>query len=145
MPFLIERFLAGTAVEWVPGIVTKGKSPPFVPPQPSKGILHGLRRMYYDTAQCFNPIALRAVRDTVLPSQILFGSDYWYRTSVETVRGLNTSDVFSETELEMVKSGNASNLFDYSPGARLLESLVRSEERRVGKECVSTCRSRWST
>src|SRR3546814_4013334 len=23
--------------------------------------------------------------------------------------------------------------------------FVRSEERRVGKECVSTCRSRWST
>src|SRR3546814_15753932 len=23
------------------------------------------------------------------------------------------------------------------------EGLVRSEERRVGKECVSTCRSRW--
>src|SRR3546814_3322635 len=23
-------------------------------------------------------------------------------------------------------------------------SLTRSEERRVGKECVSTCRSRWS-
>src|SRR3546814_12132651 len=23
-------------------------------------------------------------------------------------------------------------------------SAVRSEERRVGKECVSTCRSRWS-
>src|SRR3546814_13789413 len=23
--------------------------------------------------------------------------------------------------------------------------LSRSEERRVGKECVSTCRSRWST
>src|SRR3546814_15533191 len=25
-----------------------------------------------------------------------------------------------------------------------LASLGRSEERRVGKECVSTCRSRWS-
>src|SRR3546814_1367571 len=24
------------------------------------------------------------------------------------------------------------------------EPMVRSEERRVGKECVSTCRSRWS-
>src|SRR3546814_18912947 len=23
--------------------------------------------------------------------------------------------------------------------------ILRSEERRVGKECVSTCRSRWST
>src|SRR3546814_16622391 len=26
-----------------------------------------------------------------------------------------------------------------------IEQLYRSEERRVGKECVSTCRSRWST
>src|SRR3546814_11956793 len=25
-----------------------------------------------------------------------------------------------------------------------LAALTRSEERRVGKECVSTCRSRWS-
>src|SRR3546814_11948915 len=24
------------------------------------------------------------------------------------------------------------------------ETIARSEERRVGKECVSTCRSRWS-
>src|SRR3546814_17772952 len=31
------------------------------------------------------------------------------------------------------------------PGrARLGRSAERSEERRVGKECVSTCRSRWS-
>src|SRR3546814_13088050 len=28
-----------------------------------------------------------------------------------------------------------------SPGGR---RIPRSEERRVGKECVSTCRSRWS-
>src|SRR3546814_19968468 len=28
---------------------------------------------------------------------------------------------------------------------RRLHAVDRSEERRVGKECVSTCRSRWST
>src|SRR3546814_16878805 len=28
--------------------------------------------------------------------------------------------------------------------ARVVFAAVRSEERRVGKECVSTCRSRWS-
>src|SRR3546814_17525681 len=28
--------------------------------------------------------------------------------------------------------------------AERVEDIVRSEERRVGKECVSTCRSRWS-
>src|SRR3546814_11593667 len=27
---------------------------------------------------------------------------------------------------------------------RLIAASARSEERRVGKECVSTCRSRWS-
>src|SRR3546814_20611074 len=31
----------------------------------------------------------------------------------------------------------------YLPGWRAL-LVARSEERRVGKECVSTCRSRWS-
>src|SRR3546814_13742177 len=29
-------------------------------------------------------------------------------------------------------------------GRRAMEAWIRSEERRVGKECVSTCRSRWS-
>src|SRR3546814_14494167 len=29
-------------------------------------------------------------------------------------------------------------------GQRMPVFLARSEERRVGKECVSTCRSRWS-
>src|SRR3546814_16504208 len=33
----------------------------------------------------------------------------------------------------------------HDPKANLLPSMptLRSEERRVGKECVSTCRSRW--
>src|SRR3546814_14585905 len=39
-------------------------------------------------------------------------------------------------------------LFDFDlVEAQLLGTLaaqIRSEERRVGKECVSTCRSRWS-
>src|SRR3546814_4125805 len=34
---------------------------------------------------------------------------------------------------------------EISPAAGEMPSnLARSEERRVGKECVSTCRSRWS-
>src|SRR3546814_20006063 len=31
------------------------------------------------------------------------------------------------------------------PGILMLVPGSRSEERRVGKECVSTCRSRWCT
>src|SRR3546814_13012197 len=31
-----------------------------------------------------------------------------------------------------------------TPGRRVVLGEDRSEERRVGKECVSTCRTRWS-
>src|SRR3546814_4446425 len=37
-------------------------------------------------------------------------------------------------------AGDASGLLRQ----RLAAAAFRSEERRVGKECVSTCRSRWS-
>src|SRR3546814_11499158 len=32
---------------------------------------------------------------------------------------------------------------DFSGAPQDIMGLLRSEERRVGKECVSTCRSRW--
>src|SRR3546814_18575287 len=32
----------------------------------------------------------------------------------------------------------------YIPGSTPVRSTERSEERRVGKECDSTCKSRWS-
>src|SRR3546814_6926103 len=32
----------------------------------------------------------------------------------------------------------------HTAGAGVVQGPGRSEERRVGKECVSTCRSRWS-
>src|SRR3546814_11710633 len=49
-------------------------------------------------------------------------------------------------EVDLVVDGEVVGRFVYRPheplkcGARL-----RSEERRVGKECVSTCRSPWSS
>src|SRR3546814_14487398 len=36
-------------------------------------------------------------------------------------------------------------LYHYSPSKDALLPECRSEARRVGKECVSTCRSWWST
>src|SRR3546814_18225254 len=44
----------------------------------------------------------------------------------------------AEMNVEVEQPGLAARLFADRPGER------RSEERRVGKECVSTCRSRWS-
>src|SRR3546814_11390368 len=40
----------------------------------------------------------------------------------------------------LLKTGSAF----YAPATSGIAMAERSEERRVGKECVSTCRSRWS-
>jgi predicted TIM-barrel fold metal-dependent hydrolase len=110
MPFVIERFLLGSQAEIVPGIVTKGQDGP-PPARVPAGTFAEIRKMYFDTAQISNPVAIAALRQVVPVSQIVFGTDYWYRTAEETARGLITSRVFSETELQMINRGNAERLF----------------------------------
>jgi len=110
VPYLIERFLGGTAAEIVPGILTEGQQGPYVPHQPSGGALAHLRRLYYDTAQCANPVAMRALRTVVRPSQILFGSDYFYRSAAKTAEQLRGCGVFTAGELEAIGAGNVREL-----------------------------------
>ena len=44
-----------------------------------------------------------------------------------------------------LRNDRISLYLDYYPAIRNPYTMkMRSEERRVGKECVSTCRSRWS-
>src|SRR3546814_2681547 len=43
-----------------------------------------------------------------------------------------------------VADENAGEISERIPSDGKAEDAERSEERRVGKECVSTCRSRWS-
>src|SRR3546814_15557869 len=76
---------------------------------------------------------------------------------VEIIRGLATSDKTAALAAEFVKRiGKTALDAEDAPGFivnRILCPMIneamfalgeRSEERRVGKECVSTCRSRWS-
>jgi predicted TIM-barrel fold metal-dependent hydrolase len=114
MPYLIERFLGGTTAELVPGIATTGQQGPYVPKQPPLGALHELRRLHYDTAQCANPIAMAALRRLVPVSQILYGSDYFYRTATETASALERCGVFPDSELEAIGRANARRLMSLS-------------------------------
>src|SRR3546814_15979435 len=45
---------------------------------------------------------------------------------------------------QLSQAGAAGNWICIARLSMELESAARSEERRVGKDCVSTCRSRWS-
>lgn len=77
-------------------------------------------KFYYDTAQTFNPVPMTALKHVVPTSQILFGTDYPYRSSTENTAGLMESKAFDPTELEAIKSKNALTLL---PRLRKLETV----------------------
>jgi 6-methylsalicylate decarboxylase len=64
-----------------------------------------LRRFYYDTAQVANAVTIGALAKLVPVSQIVFGTDYPYRTGAEHVKGLAAN--FSPGELQAIDRGNA--------------------------------------
>ena len=66
-----------------------------------------ISRFFYDTAQTFNAIPMSALRQAVPLSQILFGTDYPYRSSKENTRGLESAKVFDHDELEAITRSNA--------------------------------------
>src|SRR3546814_1071367 len=72
----------------------------------------------------------------------------WMTSSSSSTRGVGTSaDVDREERQDLPHPGHGQRQQDHPrPGVRDEDRRERrrSEERRVGKECVSTCRSRGS-
>src|SRR3546814_6813808 len=50
----------------------------------------------------------------------------------------------SAAKLMINQPNDRSSISNNTPTTIKRTTKIRSEERRVGKECVSTCRSRWS-
>ena len=98
MPFLIERFVRN------PLLVPDAKDT--VP----EGALAELKRFTYDTAQTSNKAAMSALTAIIPLSQIVFGTDFPYRTGIDHVRGLRESGVFTEAQLMDIERGNALKL-----------------------------------
>src|SRR3546814_14766604 len=68
---------------------------------------------------------------------------------VRAMEGL-TGDVTAETVLAQMKAAADVPLWmaegqTFTCDGSTVAIMPRSEERRVGKECVRTCRSRWAT
>lgn len=73
------------------------------------GVLHEIKRFYYDTAQANSPGALAALLKLVSTSQVMFGTDYPYRPGAEVVEGLDNYG-FSAAELRAIDRDNALRL-----------------------------------
>jgi predicted TIM-barrel fold metal-dependent hydrolase len=95
MPFLIQRFIQ---ISQRKGVVS-----------PPDGVIPTLQKFYYDVAQATHPIPLGALAKLVPTSQILFGSDYPYRSPANHARDLRTFG-FSESDLRAIECENARKL-----------------------------------
>jgi predicted TIM-barrel fold metal-dependent hydrolase len=74
-----------------------------------KGLLYELRKFYYDTAQANHPGALAALLKLVSPSQVLFGTDFPFRTGAEVADGL-AAQRFAGKDLRAIERDNALRL-----------------------------------
>ena len=64
-----------------------------------------LKRFYYDTAQVSNSVTIGALAKLVPISQIVYGTDYPYRTAAEHTKGLAAA--FSGDDLKAIDRENA--------------------------------------
>ena len=97
MPYLVERFLF------------QAKNPQAAKQLPN-GVMHELRKFYYDIAQAFDAPPLLGLKRLVPLSQIVFGTDFPFRTTEEHVKGLRDAGVFSAPELHAIERDNALRL-----------------------------------
>jgi predicted TIM-barrel fold metal-dependent hydrolase len=97
LPFLTERLVKAPVIE------------PRLAARVPKGVLFELKRFYYDTAWAAHPMALASLTKLVDASQILFGSDYPYRTGADNVKGLAEYG-FSASDLQAIGRDNALRL-----------------------------------
>jgi 6-methylsalicylate decarboxylase len=95
---LTERFTV-QAVS-MPGMKERGMT--------GESVLGEIRRFYYDTAQASNPVAMASLTTMIDRSQIVFGSDFPYRTSLEHVQ--NLSRLFNASDLRKIDFENASRI-----------------------------------
>jgi len=79
------------------------------------GLLYELKKFYYDTAQANHPGALDALMRLVPASQVVFGTDFPFRTGAEVIEGL-AAHRFPTKDLRAIERDNALRLM---PGLRL--------------------------
>ena len=96
MPFLAQRFIN----------TGKGSMRAKTP----RGFVAEAEKFFYDTAQVASRGAMLALREIVPASQILYGTDYPFRTFDWTAEMLTKGAVFDPAELRGVLSDNAALL-----------------------------------
>ncbi len=100
VPFLLSRFTTLEA-----NMKDKSRLP--------NGVVHELRRFYYDTAQANHAGALAALLKLVPVSQVVLGTDYPFRRALDEIAGV-TSYGFSAADVRAIERDNALRLLRHA-------------------------------
>jgi predicted TIM-barrel fold metal-dependent hydrolase len=111
VPFMYQRLTRYPAFDRGAGL---GKN---IEAKVPGGVLPALRAFYYDTAQASFPEAMEPLTKLVSSSQILFGTDFPFRTAADHVKGL-TECGFAPAELTAIHRENT---------VRLMPQLARRQ------------------
>jgi predicted TIM-barrel fold metal-dependent hydrolase len=103
MPFIYQRFVAYPRLDQALGL-NKG-----IQDKVPGGVLKTLQSFYYDTAQSAHPMAMKPLANLVSAKQILFGTDFPFRTAADHVKGLTGCD-FTAQDLVLIYRDNALQL-----------------------------------
>src|SRR3546814_11081785 len=86
--------------------------------------------------------------DTLFPYTTLFRSGLEHFRQLQHQRGAVAAERVERAGVDQCFERATVQLRRFDAAAEVEQvferAVARSEERRVGKECVSTCRSRWS-
>jgi predicted TIM-barrel fold metal-dependent hydrolase len=86
----------------------------------AEGVMAQLKRFYYDTAQASNPIAMASLTKLVETTQIVYGTDYPYRTGEEHVKAL--AGIFGPDDLAKIDRDTALRLLPHGRACRTARS-----------------------
>jgi len=98
LPFLVQRFL------FLPTVRKDLQA------RVPEGVLHYLKRFYYDTASASTIYPLSSLMKLVSPSQVLFGTDFPFLTANATAMELQATGLFTAADLQAIGRGNATGL-----------------------------------
>jgi 6-methylsalicylate decarboxylase len=98
----------GTLIAVIERFIRLARRPQLAARMP-RGIEHELRRFYYDVAQVAHPVPMAALRKMLPLSQLLFGTDFTFRTATEINEGLAQCGL-APRELRAIQRDNAARL-----------------------------------
>jgi predicted TIM-barrel fold metal-dependent hydrolase len=85
-------------------------TPPYKDKFTRESVDKELQRFYYDTAQIANAVTINALVKLVPVTQVVFGSDYPYRTAEQHVKGLSAA--FDAADLKLIERDNALRILE---------------------------------